>query len=418
MAYDGYIRYNEVEIVNLSRTAQLAAVLGLDTVMIEPSDVQWIEDGAPSFPGRNYADITQAPWYDAGYQPSTEFAGFIPLSINGLDDSTYQSTPTEYITDGGNSGKARNATLSLVWNVVVIASTDAGAEYGKRWLDRMLRGGSSGSSMFCQGADLVYYRYEGEGAPFATRRDVKTTRGTSVTNKRVSDCSSTWLMTFTMTASDPYEYGYLPSRDFADLGGTPSGVGIESSGSLVLTQSDCAVYDYTPIYDPLYPALVPSPTAPDFLPNGWGIVDGETFERFWLRLSPVEPFDLNLVPLIILRTDTEARSVRVSIWPDASPEDDQCDPLFSVVVSYLPANTDFYIDGKQKAAYVWNGLGDAVRRADSLVYGPDAGPIQWTSFNDPDGLLVTLDIFYIDSGLYEGGGDVRVSYCSFTAKSD
>lgn len=414
MAYDGWIKYDGEELVNVARTAQLAAVMGLDTVWVSTEETQWIED---TLAESGYDDITQAPWYDAGYQPSTEFAGIIPLSIQGLGDSTYQSSPTEYVGDGGANGKARNSTLSLVWNVAIIASTDAGADYGKRWLDRRLRGGSSGSSMFCLGADLHYFRYEMSGSPIVHHRDVKTTRGTSVTNKRVNDCSSTWLMTFTQVAADPYEYGEEINA-LSSLGETVSGPLVASSGTIVLTQADCPNYDYSPIYDPLYPALVPSPTAPDYLPNGWGIVNGETFERFWARLNPIEPSFLDVVPVFILDTDIDARSVRVSVWPAASAVDDQCDPLFSAVVSYLPADGQFYLDGEQKAAYVWDGLGIAVRRADSVVYGPTAKPVEWPAFNDPAGLLVTLDIFYIDSGMYEGGGTTVVSNLSFVPKSD
>lgn len=415
MAYDGYIEFNGTELVNLSRTSQLAQVLGIDTVWKTPEQVAWIEERLAES-DTNYSDITQAPWYDEGYTPSMAFAGVIPLSVQGLDDTTYQSTPVEYITDGGNPGQSRNATLPLVWNVVIVAANDAGAEFGKRWLDRILRGGDDGASMFCSGSDLRYFRYEDAEAPFAHRRNVKTTRGTSVTNKRVTECASTWWATFTMTAADPYEYGGAVDQ-FTGLGGTVAGPGVQSFGALVLTQSDCPVYDYSPIYDPTYPALVPVPTAPDFLPNGWGIVDGETFERFYVRLNPLEPRGLNVVPIFALTTDIEARSVRVSIWPSDATNDEQCNPLFSAVVSYLPATGTFYLDGQQKAAYVWDGLGDAVRRSDSLVYGPTAGPVEWPAFSDVAGMLVTLDIFYIDSGLYEGGGDVRASL-SFVPKSD
>lgn len=414
MSYDGWIEYNGSEFINLSRTAQLSEVMGIPSLWTTPDDVQWIED---DLAGLNYGDITSAPWYDAGYPASTEFAGLVPLSFSGLDDSTLTSSVVEYTGDGGHSGIPRNATLPIVANVAIVASTDRGAEYGKRWMDRRLK--DSGTKVFCSGADLRYFRYAEEGAPKAHRRDVRLTRGTSVTRKRRDDCSATWFVTFTMTAADPYEYGEEMPR-LVSLGGTaaaPVGApALVSSGNIVLTQLSCPQFDYTPVYDPLFPALVAPPAIPDFYPDGWSIVDGDTFQRFWAKVVPVEPSDLFVVPIITLTTSVVSRMVRISIWPSDSTTADQCDPLFSAVVSYLPAGQQFIIDGEQKASYLWDGVSPSVRRCDSLVYAPDANPIDWTAFNDPSNLMVTLDVFADSSG-YEGNGFIRAAV-NFVPKSD
>jgi hypothetical protein len=411
MARDEWFNYNGKELVNLSRTAQLAEALNISTLWVQQSAVQWVED---ALGGSGYNDIAQAPWYDAGYAASTEFAGIVPLEVRGLDDSTLESTPVEYITDGGHSGKPRNTTLSIVWNVAIIASTDRGAEYGKRWLDRRLR--DSGSNVFCSGADLDYFRAM-DGTPEKVhRRDVRLTRGTSVTRKRRNECSSVWLVTFTMTAADPYEYGQAISFITALGGTTATGPKVASQGGSDLTQIDCPVFDYTPVYDPLYPALVPSPTAPDFLPDGWTIATGQGFRRKYAVLNVAEPSDLLVVPLVKLHSTTEARMLRVAVWKNSDGATDQCDPLWAVVVSYLPPDVDFYIDGEEHAAYLWDGASPNVRRTDSLIYSPNAEPVEWTAFNDPTGLIVTLDTF-AKTGGYEGDGNVRLSL-SLTAKSD
>lgn len=414
MATDKWITYGGVELVNLSRTAQLAETLGVGTVWVTPESVQWIQDELGG--GQDYSDITEAPWYDAGHPASADFAGIIPLSIPGLDDSTRESTTVEYITNGGKSGRARNRTLPIVSNVALIARSDAGADYGKRWLDRVLSGGGAGN--FCSGSDLTYFAFDGsdEVAPIVHRRDVSLTRGTSVTRKSVGTCAATWIVTFTWTANDPFEYG--ESRvQFSDLGGAVTGPGVDTSGSMEMIQNSCPVYDYSPIYDPLYPALVAPPTAPDFYPAGWDIEDGMDFKRFWVLLEPVEPSLLNVVPQIILHTDTDARMVRVSIWPNSAGEDSQCDPLFSVVVTYLPAGVNFYIDGEQEASYVWDGVSALVRRADSLVYSPEAEPVDWTSFNDLQGMYVSVDFFEKPGGGWQGDGEASVDL-SLVSKSD
>ena len=415
MAYEGFFRFNDVELINLARTAQLADAMNISTVWLRAADYQWIYDAVGE---GTYSDITDAPWYDANYPASTEFAGIIPLEVRGLDDSSTESSPIEYITAGGHSGKPRNATLPLVWNANIVASTERGAEFGKRWLDRVLH--ESASRVFCSGADLLYFRTPSEDGEIVHRRDVRLTRGTSITRKRSGACSAMWGVTWTMTAADPYEYGEpqwrLSGLGSSEVDGLGPGETLEN-GSAVMMEEGCPVFDYTPIYDPLYPALVPPPTAPEFLPEGWNIFPGDTFERFWFRTTSVDPSDLLVVPMVTLTTTEDARMVRFSIFDgDSDPALDQCGALWSVVVSYLPADMPFTIDGEQKACYVLDAFNSSLRRTDSLAYSSDAGPVQWTAFSHPTSFLVTLDIF-TDSDGYEGGGNV-IADLSLVPKSD
>jgi len=412
MAYDGWFLYNDVEVVNLSRSAQLAEELGIEAMWTDPDDVAWIQS---ALGGVGYNLITNAPWYDAGVPASSEFAGVVMLSLSGIDDSTRESVTVEYITDGGSSGKARNKTLPLVASVALIASTQRGAKFGKAWLDRMLSTG--GARTFCAGSDLRYFSSEQESdQPVPDqmhRRDVSLTRGGSVTRKWSNHCSAVWMVTFTWTANDPYEYGDEIDQ-FTGLGGVVSGPTVASSGSETFVEQECPVYDYSPVYDPLYPALVAPPTAPDFYPEGWTLIPGVTIDRFWVRLEPTEPSALGLVPMLTLTTDEEARMVRVSIWSQESGPDVICDPLWCAIVTYLPPGGEFIIDGEQQASYLWDGVSTTVRRADSVVFTTGARPMTWTPFNDPEGLLVTLDVI---DGSSDGGGTVRAAL-TLVPKSD
>lgn len=415
MATDKWIEYNGVELVNLSRTAQLAQTLGIDVVWVAPEYVQWVED---ALGGTDYDDITEAPWYDSGYPASSEFAGIIPMSIPALDDSTLESSVVEYITNGGNSGRSRNATLPIVASLTIIASTDRGAQFGKRWLDRRLK--ETGTRAFCSGVDLRLFAYDEQnnaGSPPQIHfRNVRLTRGASVTRKRSTDCATVWWINVTLTANDPFIYGD-PVLAVEGLGIEPSGPGLIADGIVVLTELECPVYDYSPIYDPRYPALVPPPVPPDFYPAGWDVVPGMTFERYWAQVTAPEPSSLDVVPIITLSSDTEARMVRVSIWEEQSSYDSQCDPLFSVMVTYIPPDVQFIIDGEREASYVWDGVSPAVRRTDSLVYAPDARPVDWSKFNDPDSLFITLDLFSGSSGELAPFGAVEVKV-ELVPKSD
>jgi hypothetical protein len=219
-----------------------------------------------------------------------------------------------------------------------------------------------------------------------------------------------------------FGYGYtgLPGgyQEWKDITVTegPTSPEVPPSGDVAMVEMACPRYDYTPIYDPMFPAMVAPPAPPNFFPAGWDIEDGDTFNRSWIQTAAIEPSSLDLVPIFRLTSPVEARMLRLAVWSSDTGYDEQCAPLFSAVVSYLPPNVNFYIDGEQEACYAWDGVSPAVRRTDSLVYAPDASPVQWTAFNDDEGLYVTLDTFGGSSD-EDGGEDVRVDV-SFVAKSD
>jgi hypothetical protein len=199
-----------------------------------------------------------------------------------------------------------------------------------------------------------------------------------------------------MTAGDPFEYGE-PSPAITNLGAaiTATGPLVESSGRMTLLETPCVGINYDPMYDPTGPALIEPPAPPNLYPANWGIAAGMTFTRYWTRISPVEPGALNYVPVFTVTADAEARMVRLSVWPDASDTADQCDPLFSVVLTYVPGGTtsELVVDGEQKVVYYWDGVSTSVQRADSLAYSPEAGPVEWAGLSDAGGFLVTLDKF-------------------------
>lgn len=405
MGYEGWVDYDGTEVVNHSRTVQLARALGVTSVAIPPSKVAWIDAAVG---GPDYSVIANAPWYDPNVPASAEFVGMVVLRIDGLDDSSLQSTAIEYVTDGGHSGRPRNTTQTLVFDARLIASTERGAEFGKRWIARMLSHQKSG--VFCAGADLTYFRLASvSGNEKVHRRDVRLTRGLSITKKIRRACSAIWSLTFTMTAADPFEYGAeVPKITSLGADTGPTGPGVIASGSLAGLYSSCPPSAYQPVYDPQFPAMVAAPSAPEFFPTGWDLTEGQPFKRKWARISVVEPDDLRTVPILKLRSTEEARMVRLSIFDSMAAVDEQCGALWSVIVTYLPANVDFYIDSEAKAVYTYDGYSDYVQRADSLVYAPDAEPMRWAALSDPANYLVALDTFTVP-GIYN-----RVSLASAT----
>lgn len=427
MAFQGWVTFGDSEIANVSRTVQLARAMGISSVRLPETTVDWIENAFTPAPP-DYGMIENAPWYDAAVPASAEFAGIIPLSISGLDDSTLASQTTEYVTNGGNSSRPRHSTLPLVWDVVLVASSEEGADYGLRWLKHRLSTPDFGGPS-CAGPALRYFAHDqkdsAETPPIMHRNRVRLTRGLSVARRRSMGCGVLVFGTFTMTASDPFEYGeQIPWA--AGIGGTAAGDGVEDSGTVVLTEQPCPVYDYSPIYDPLFPALVAPPAPPMLRPLGWGIEPGMNFQRHWVELKPVVPEGLSLAPVVLLSSDTEARMVRVSLFEiDGSVPDaynDLCGAVWTTTVTYLPVDYDLVVDGEANLTYAWDGANS--RLATSLAYSGDARPMDWVTVNGEGnspgkGFLIALDLFESDTTTsgYEGDGDVRAAL-AFVPKSD
>lgn len=428
MAYEGWVSFNGREMFNVARTVRLARARGVSTVRIPDRyvnaivDSGWLE-GSPAYGDpADFEDITQAPWYDAGVPESADFLGFVPMSMAGLEVSSLERTTQEYITDGGKSGAARYGTLPIVVNVVLIAASEAGALYGKRWLDRLVA--QSGSEGACSGAVMEYLPHASPDAPLVHRRDVSLTRGSSVTRKKVGSCSATWFVTFTLTADDPFEYGTRRTMigSTPGMGGSsvPTGPGVVSQGVVSsIVYQPCPVFDYSPIYDPVFPALVPSPSPPNFFPTGWNMTPGQTFSRRWVRMSAFEPTDLAAVPTFTLLGTQDARMIRLSIWPFSATTTVQCNPLFTVTLTYVPANQQLWIDGEQRAVYTWDGFSARVRRADSLAYGDEGSPVEWAAIREPNeqGFLVTLDSFLTTTPQNNANATMRAGL-SLTPRSD
>ena len=423
MASINYFTLGGVEIVNAARTVDLARVLGVDSVSSNSPAYDWIRDifGGP------LTDMADAPWYNASDPASGEFAGFMPLSVGGLNDSSYEGQVTEYLTTGGHTGRGRSATRPLVFGGTLVASTTRGMEYGTRWFKQVLRGSAT-----CGGRDLNYFRTEGAVTSIGYRRNVALTRSLSVTGERRGRCSILRMATFTLTAGDPFAYG--ASLHLGDLtkagavggggfgmdpfGTDPFGGVFVGAGTLVLENALCPSLDFSPVSDPLFPALIQPPALPNFLPSGWNIEPGMKFLRIWAKVGPVGESLLDRVPVIDLGVGASApiRRARVAFWPADAAPDGQCHPLFSAVVSYAPTGGTVSIDGIRSIAS-FSGSDGVTRRADGVVFSPTAGPVDWTAFSDPDGFVITLDLFETAPGVYEGGAD-SVARFNLVERSD
>lgn len=166
MACNLWYSYDGTEIINTQRTEQYAARAGLGWFVAAYGNTVL---GYMLGDGHSYrsAQLDDAPWFDPDNPDSMDYLGFYPIDVAGIEDSTREATVTENTTAGGSAGRVRHGTRSVVFNGVHVALSDAGADYGQRWLKQALLGGPCSGNRVTDssvGGDLCYLSSE----PFYT----------------------------------------------------------------------------------------------------------------------------------------------------------------------------------------------------------------------------------------------------------
>lgn len=80
-----------------------------------------------------------APWYSSEEPESGEFGGVWIMSVDGLGPTPVERTVTQMVGSGAVAGPARDAGRTLAFDALLLACTNAGLEYGLRWLACILR---------------------------------------------------------------------------------------------------------------------------------------------------------------------------------------------------------------------------------------------------------------------------------------
>ena len=411
--WEGYFVYDGDEIINVSRTEAYAADLGWFKPIFRNDDfTTMLDEGPYTDPATDYA-----PWYDPDLEESTEFCGAYPLDVSGIDSSSRRSPVVESVLDGGVPGRVRHATKTFVFNVVLVARTERGAEYGFRWLTRKLLGSWCSDNLTTdqsQGLDLTFLSssptYPDPGvspwvalSPYwRTMKKVVFNSGPTVTRRQALTCDgAVWTATFTGVAGVPFLFGdpRILLLNYMDPGtsdpwyGPAPFPGTADTSSHDFTDEECEVKVWQPIYDPLCPALV-APPSPPTVPLAC-YTPPETWKRRKVVIPQENFYEFtSMVPNMNLYADSEVRNVRIRWYrdpdldfdPDATP----CDYDAEVVVSYIPDGGTFYLDSTLRTCYVVTSMGHR-RRADSLAFSSDGTPIVWPELRCGQQYVMTID---------------------------
>jgi hypothetical protein len=225
-AYRSWLKYGDGEIANAARVGGLAKVGAptSDALVFGGASCpcsaallgypDWWT-GQEAFFGDTYADITDAPWYDAARCESERFHGIWPMVIEGLGDPVeIERELVESHCDGGHATRHRDRTKTVRVEAMLIACDHAAANYGLQWLNCELR-----SARFNRGADLTYLASSPEGScvePASLVRNLvdvvllsspKVVDETGGLFNKSNRHGSIWRVEWTMGTGNPYAYG-------------------------------------------------------------------------------------------------------------------------------------------------------------------------------------------------------------------
>lgn len=172
--------------------------------------------------------VDGAPWLDPAVEASKDFLGVVGLTAEGLGNGTLTREPVALARGGATIGTPRFTHREVVYEVVLVAATPAGAAYGMAWLASVLRG-SPPDCWGSQGCVFAWCPTSAADGDAAQRMvyDVGLLEGPETTGQFHSGL---WFrnVEFTLAIGNPHLYGrpyitFGPGEGVRDVVSVPPG---------------------------------------------------------------------------------------------------------------------------------------------------------------------------------------------------
>lgn len=337
-----------------------------------------------------------APWFDVDYDHSAEFLGFLPLTLQGVDDNPRARNVTGAVGGGGVFSPARDLPRTITVTGVLIGSTCCGADYGLHYLSEVL---NSCATQACDGGCIdMFSCCPDEGmtaAQFQAKygrsfRRASLVSGPTVTNRSGSGncptggCTGGELIDveFIIVAANPWAWTDPDPKLEVNFPVAGQGDCVEwcvdsvdgmCDGEPCLFR-DCAAGSQCA--DPLLPVITPPrPTAPESVFCTALVAERECYA---LDLTD-RPRWSEDVPIVTVDAGSlDLRNVRVTFYENPNPalpcgdtvDLVLCAPVNDFYISYLASGSSITIDGRTGQATLFC-VGDCIPA--TTVYGSSDG---------------------------------------------
>lgn len=398
MAFEGWLSYAGVEIINSARARAYAERAGIDLRCGGcPGLAEAIERQPWSYTTPEWDD---APWLDVATPESAGVLGFAGLRIDGLSSAPVSRGTTPIIGDGAVLGPLRRPHREVTVTLLVVAADHAAMSYAFGFLATALRG-TVCPTEGCAGDELCFFAScpvcgteTGCGDPEErTLFSVGLLEGPEV--QSVTDVTGGVVaeVEITLAAATPYIY-----RRPLDLGGTNVELPFGRDGH-VLVDPDSEPECREPtdcLEDPDCPSP-PLPTPPPVPRDPCFPTDPYYAARTIYQIPRGNMPEWNeTVPLLHVRTGSaplRRLTLRFHVNPTGRPCTEGLNPCAAcgdVSMTYLPRNSELTVDGRMRRAWVDCPGGFGTATAEPTLYGPGGRVFEWPVFECHTGLCVEV----------------------------
>ena len=318
-----------------------------------------------------------APWYVSEIPESAEFGGVWVMDVQGLDASQVERQITETVGHGGVAGPHRDTTRQVTFDALLVGCTNAGVDYGLKWLSCRLRATADNVTTKLRyltahpghsTADPASLVREVSGVVLTSGPEVKEmhTTGGGGPNRQANIYRVTW----TLSVLNPY--AYLPEVDVdvewdeisrqpinwihaADCRKPESCVTMP-----VMFSADCVPEEITVV-------TTPPPVCGGCLPVS-------AIDKYVFRV-PTQDYAFRCgdtaVTLVIANLGDDPLTLQ-AFWRECG-SDVRCeDNQWPLQISGLPGGAELHLDGVTGRYWVW--YDERYRRPIGVVGTPNGAP--------------------------------------------
>jgi hypothetical protein len=392
--FSGYMAINGTEIINSARTKAYADahLPGISVKCSHPALRTALTHNPYTSPQGD-----AAPWYNALRPSSSRFYGFVPVKIEGAEDSTQKIETQELLRDGAVHVSPRYEAREIRVVVVGLAEDDEALADGFAWLKDVLENAGCRDGFDCVGREVNMFH----AAPsttadaFSLHRTfygVSVEKGPRVTKELPSKVGAMKQYEFILSAGIPWA--------FTDLTLTHTLLMNTATNYTDPVGEDCSLDDDATdnfINDPFFTGISPAPQPPNILPPN--ILDLTSWRRLTAPIgAALTTRPGRVAPVVtVVSGAAPAQYIRLRFYPSAEGVSG-CDYVGEFFISYIPASSTMVIDAIRKEVSVT--LPDGRRLPGGhLLYGSAGRPFMWPDMSCKDTYTMTADMFPGQTGI-------------------
>lgn len=336
--------------------------------------------GLQSWLGDTVYRVELAPWYSLQIPQSAEFAGVWVMSATGFGPLAVNRAINENIGSGASAGPNRDTSRQLNFDVLLLACTNAGVEFGLQWLACQLAGTKDVTD-----SRLTYF----DAHPFDTAANadslvreltgVVMTQSPTVTAQQMGGGkpyrqANMYRASFQLTVLNPYVF--LP---IIDLGNVPwDSISVEpiswAHAPMCETPPDCAQMPI--MFSATCPPEVINVGTNTPPPVCGGCLPVCAIDRYVYTVPTIDQYPatcaLTAVTVTLTNNDPVNSLTVQGYWKLCDNAEDCGDDQFPVQIAGLPASASITLDGVSGG--YWAQLGHITYQPIGIVGTPNGAP--------------------------------------------